>query len=91
MRTSAAEIVAIEHGTGRPDGPRPPAGAALRRWSLRGVAFVYLGLFIALPVGVLLQHGFNDGLTSLRLALHAPGGAAAIRLTLGMATLTDTG
>jgi sulfate transport system permease protein len=84
-----AEVVAIEREHKRPEGrARPPAGAALRRWSLRGVAFLYLGLFIVLPVGVLLQHGFSDGLADLRAALHAPGGAAAIRLTLQMAAFT---
>ena len=84
-----AEIVAIEHDTRRPEGRvRPPAGVAFRRWSLRGVAFLYLGLFIVLPVGVLLAHGFSDGLTNLREALHAPGGKAAIRLTREMAALT---
>jgi sulfate/thiosulfate transport system permease protein len=84
-----AEIVTIEHEQKRPQGrARPPAGAAFRRWSLRGVAFLYLGLFIVLPVGVLLQHGFSDGLANLRAALHAPGGTAAIRLTLEMAALT---
>jgi sulfate/thiosulfate transport system permease protein len=84
-----AEIVAIEHTTKRPEGrARPPAGAALRRWSLRGAAFVYLGLFIVLPVGVLLQHGFSGGFENLRAAFHTPGGKAAIRLTLEMAFLT---
>ena len=59
--------VAIEKDVRRPEGrARPPSGAALRRWSLRGAAFLYLGLFIVLPVVAILQHGFGDGLGNLR-------------------------
>src|SRR6266576_4124897 len=73
----------------RPQGrARPPSGAALRRWSLRGAAFLYLGLFIVLPVVAILQHGFGDGLTNLKEALDSFGAKAAIRLTLEMAAFT---
>jgi sulfate transport system permease protein len=79
----------IERGAQRPEGrARPPSGAALRRWSLRGVVFLYLGLFILLPVAAILRHGFGDGLTNLKDALDSFGAKAAIRLTLEMAALT---
>jgi sulfate transport system permease protein len=55
---------------------------------LRGATFVYLGLFILLPVVAILQHGFGDGLTNLKAALDTFGAKAAIRLTLEMAALT---
>ena len=72
--------VAIEKDVRRPEGrARPPSGAALRRWSLRGAAFLYLGLFIVLPVVAILQHGFGDGLGNLRDALDSFGAKAAMR------------
>jgi sulfate transport system permease protein len=80
--------VTIE-GTTQPSGrARAPAGAALRRWSLRGVAFLYLGLFIALPVAAILQRGFGDGLTNLRTALDTFGAVNALKLTITMAAIT---
>ena len=63
-------------------------GAAAGRWSLRGIAFLYLGLFILLPVAAVLQSGFSNGLTDLRAALSSFGARNAIELTLVMAALT---
>ena len=48
--------------------------ARLRRVSLRGAAIVYLGAFIALPVAVIIQKGFADG---LRRAAERDGHARA--------------
>jgi sulfate/thiosulfate transport system permease protein len=56
--------------------------------SLRGAAIVYLGVMIALPVAAIIAKGFGGGLEEFRLAIHGPGGAAAIRLTLVTATIT---
>jgi sulfate transport system permease protein len=67
---------------------RAPAGAALRRWTLRSAAFLYLGLFIVLPVAAILQRGFGDGLTNLRTALDTFGAVSALRLTITMAAIT---
>jgi sulfate transport system permease protein len=72
-------------GSGR---TRRPRSALLGRWSLRGVAFLYLGLFILLPVIAILDRGFSDGLTSLRDAMASFGAWNAIRLTLIMAAFT---
>jgi sulfate/thiosulfate transport system permease protein len=52
------------------------------------VAFLYLGLFILLPVAAVLQRGFGNGLTNLRGALASYGAWNAIKLTLVMAALT---
>jgi sulfate transport system permease protein len=67
---------------------RVPAGASLRRWSLRGAAFVYLGLFIVVPVIAIVQRGFDDGLANLRAALETFGAVDALRLTITMAAIT---
>jgi len=56
--------------------------------SLRAVAFLYLGLFIVLPVIAILDRGFSDGLGNLSDALGSFGAWNAIKLTLIMATLT---
>ena len=67
---------------------RREPGAALGRYSLRGVALLYLALLILLPVSAVLQRGFAHGLTDLRDALASFGAWDAIRLTLVMAAVT---
>lgn len=49
---------------------------------LRGIALLYLGLMVLLPLTAVVVKGFGDGLAALRSALAAPGAVAAIRLTL---------
>jgi len=61
---------------------------ALSSWWLRGTAFLYLGLFVVLPVIVILDRGFGDGISHLVDALGAFGAWNAIKLTLIMALLT---
>ena len=79
----------VESSTKRASGrARRQPGAALGRWSLRGVAFLYLGLFILLPVAAILQRGFANGLTDLTDALGSFGAWNAIKLTVIMAALT---
>ena len=56
--------------------------ARLRRVSLRGAAIVYLGAFIAIPVAVIIQKGFANGLGALQSAMATPGAWSAIKLTL---------
>ena len=58
------------------------------RWFLRGTAFLYLGLFVLLPLAVILERGYGDGLTNLRDALGTFGAWNAIRLTVVMALVT---
>src|SRR5919109_4460497 len=64
------------------------AGATLGRLSLRGVALLYLGLFIALPVAAVMKSGFSHGLTDLSGALSSFGAWRAIRLTVTLAAIT---
>jgi sulfate transport system permease protein len=72
----------------RLEGRRLAPGVAVGRWSLRGVAFLYLGLMILLPVSAILQSGFASGLTDLRAALASFGAWEAIRLTVMLAAIT---
>jgi sulfate transport system permease protein len=65
----------------------PRSAARLRRYTLRGVALVYLGAMVALPVIAVVTKGFSEGLDGLRTALAIPGATAAIRLTLITSTL----
>src|SRR5919198_3979097 len=67
---------------------RRESGSTLGPWSLRGVAVLYLGLMVLLPVAAILQSGFAHGLTDLRSALSSFGAWEAIRLTLFMAAIT---
>ena len=57
------------------------------RWALRATAMLYLGLFVLLPVVVILQRGYSDGLTNLTDALDNFGAWNAIKLTVVMAFL----
>ena len=65
----------------------PRSAARLRRYTLRGVALVYLGAMVALPVIAVVSKGFSEGIDGLRTALAIPGATAAIRLTLITSTL----
>jgi sulfate transport system permease protein len=58
------------------------------RWSLRSVAFLYLGLMIVLPVSAIVVKGFGSGFRDLASALSGFGAWEAIRLTLVTAALT---
>jgi sulfate transport system permease protein len=65
----------------------PPSAARRRdlpfgRWGLRGVAALYLGVAIALPIVAVLLKGYGHGFDKLRTALATPGAVEAIRLTL---------
>jgi sulfate transport system permease protein len=77
-----AEAVARREGRAR------MAPGASARWFLRGTAFLYLGLFVLLPVAVILQRGFGNGLGNLTAALDTFGAWNAIRLTVTMAVVT---
>lgn len=56
--------------------------AEVTRYGLRGIALVYLGGMVALPVAAIVSEGFGDGLAALRAAMGEPGALHAIRLTL---------
>jgi sulfate transport system permease protein len=81
-----AEVAIQTRGPGGRARFRP--GAAAGRWSLRGVALLYLALFILLPVAAIIQRGYGTGLGNLTGALSSFGAWNAIKLTLIMAVLT---
>jgi sulfate transport system permease protein len=78
----------------RPKLPQPQGRARLRssavlgRWSLRGVALLYLGLMVLLPVAAQMDRGFSGGFGALRSAMSSFGAWEAIRLTVTMAAAT---
>jgi sulfate/thiosulfate transport system permease protein len=63
-------------------------GARLGRYGLRGIATVYLGGMIVLPLAAIVSKGFGNGMTALTSALSSPGAQNAIKLTLITALLT---
>ena len=67
---------------------RHQPGAAAGRLALRGVALLYLGFVIVLPVSAVIHSGFAHGLTDLKDALSTFGAWEAIRLTLIVAAVT---
>jgi sulfate/thiosulfate transport system permease protein len=85
-----ATVTLERRGLGRPEGRRSGRlrSVPLGRWGLRGVAVLYLGGFIVLPLSAILAKGFGDGLAPLRTVLGEPGAWAAIKLTLMTAGLT---
>ena len=73
VRTSAAP---------RPRQPGPAAEPALVRWILIVTAFVFLALFLMLPLVVVLTEAFKKGVAVYAAALRDPDALAAVRLTL---------
>lgn len=49
---------------------------------MRGVAILYLGLAVLLPIVAVLVQGYGEGFAKLQTALSTPGAVEAIRLTL---------
>ena len=68
-----------------------PASFTLARpwgkWSLRGIAIVWLGLMIVLPLTALLEHGLRDGAGALVGEITGPIAFAALKLTLVTAVM----
>jgi len=64
------------------------SSAVLGRWSLRGVALLYLGLMVLVPVAALVDRGFSGGFGALSSAMSSFGAWEAIRLTVTMAAAT---
>lgn len=52
------------------------------KWTLIGVALVYLGLFLILPLACVFTSAFNKGLSVYWQAVTEPDALAAIRLTV---------
>jgi sulfate transport system permease protein len=58
------------------------SAARLGRLGLRGVALLYLGLMVAIPMSAVVVKGFGHGFGDLRAAFATPGAMAAVRLTI---------
>jgi sulfate/thiosulfate transport system permease protein len=55
------------------------------KWGLRLLALAYVFLLVAWPVGLVVQHTFEDGLATLQDALRDPDVLNALRLTVVVA------
>jgi sulfate transport system permease protein len=62
--------------------------SALVRWILIGVAVVFLGLFIFLPLAIVFSQAFAKGISVYWASLVQPDALAAIRLTLLAAAIS---
>ncbi len=58
------------------------------RWSLVSIAVCFIGLFICLPLGLVIVKAFSKGLEAYWTALSDPDTLAALRLTLLTALVT---
>lgn len=58
---------------------------SLVKWGLRLLAIAYVFLLVAWPVGLVVQHTFEDGLTTLRDALADEDVINALKLTVEVA------
>ena len=58
------------------------------RWSLVSIAICFIGLFICLPLGLVIVKAFSKGLEAYWTALSDPDTLAALRLTLLTALVT---
>lgn len=52
------------------------------KWSLRIAAFIWVGVMIALPSAVLLEHGLREGVVRFWTEITSPIALAAVRLTI---------
>ncbi len=66
---------------------RATAETALVRWSLIGLALLFLGLFLLLPLVAVFAEALGKGVGVYLASLHEPDALAAIRLTLLTATI----
>jgi sulfate/thiosulfate transport system permease protein len=71
--TSIAKKKAVEHRITEP---------ALVRWTLTGIALVFLGLFLIMPLASVFTQAFEKGLAVYLAALAEPDTMASIKLTL---------
>jgi len=55
------------------------------KWGLRLLALTYVFLLVAWPVGLVVQHTFEDGLATLQAALVDPDVQNALKLTVEVA------
>ena len=71
-----------------PDRRRVLTEPAVVRWLLTGVAVLFLGVFILLPLAAVFAQALEKGLAVYFAALHETDALAAIRLTLWVAAIS---
>jgi len=89
---SAPTIDLTKEKTPRPASPgaersRRRHGTAAGRYGLRGIAFLYLGVMVVLPLSAVVAKGFGGGMASLKDAFSQIGAREALTLTIEMAIL----
>jgi len=78
MHVSSLQLPRRTHST---------AGSTLVRWLLIGVALLFLGLFLVVPLVAVFTYAFQKGVGAYLAALAEPEAWAAIRLTLTAAAI----
>ena len=68
-----------------PGGGREPA---FFRWTLIGIAIIFLGLFLFIPIVAVFAKAFEKGIGAYMAAISEPDALAAIRLTILTAAIT---
>jgi sulfate transport system permease protein len=58
------------------------------KWGLRGLALLYLGIMVALPLAAVVSRGLTGGIGALVDAITAPVAIEALKLTLILAAAT---
>ncbi len=66
----------------------PTAGSPIVKWTILAMAFVFLGLFLFLPLVLVFVEALRKGIGAYLASFHNPDALAAIRLTLLVAGLT---
>jgi sulfate transport system permease protein len=64
-----------------------PAIAPWGRWGLRASALLYLGFMIALPLAVIIETGFEAGISAFWSDITGPVALAALKLTITVALI----
>jgi len=82
-----AGIVALSGAATSITRTRATTEPALVRWTLIGVVLVFLGLFLAVPLGAVFSEALGKGVAAYFAAFREPDALAAIRLTLLTASI----
>lgn len=74
--------VPLKTPTARPGSRRAVAEPAYVRWTVIGIALLYLGLFLVVPLVAVFAKALEQGFSAYVAAITEPNALAAIRLTL---------
>ena len=67
--------------------PAPPANRRAVRWTLIGIALVFLALVLLLPLAIVFTQAFAKGLPAYWEAIKEPDALSAAKLTLLIASI----